>query len=228
MKKLKLAFVSILAAFAMLFCVGAAPVTASAETATETPPTTNETQTDEEVIKEDNTVENKPEITLDDILEFAGVMAEEAGLGNKWDKAVENLKMAATTQQVTLSTVASFGLCGLILIYILYKKHADKKFRAQVGELVKNYNTQLAKLNELVDGTNENNKTEAEIKQEEKELKAQMQKTNDALYCLIGGFMHFVDGVAMKDGKKAEVRRDCNKALQKIDGEVIANENNKK
>lgn len=228
MKKLKLAFVSILAAFAMLFCVGAAPVTASAETAPEIAPITNETQTGEEAPETNENGKIKPDLTIEEILEFAGTIAEEAGIGDKWQKALENLKTAATTKQVTLSTLASVGVCVCMIIYIFYKKHADKKFRSQVAELVTLYNSQLGKLNELVDGTNANSKTEEEIKQEEAELKAQMQKTTDALYCLIGGFMHFVDGVAMKEGKKAEVRRDCNKALQKIDGEVIANENNKK
>ena len=227
MKKLKLAFVSILAAFAMLFCVGAAPVTASAETTPETAPITNETQTGEEVPETNENGEIKPDLTLDEILEFAGTIAEEAGIGDKWQKAVENLKTAATTKQVTLSTIASVGVCVCMIIYILYKKHADKKFRAQVAELVKLYNSQLGKLNELVDGTNANSKTEEAIKQEETELKTQMQKTTEALACLIGGFMHFVDGVAMKDGKKAEVQRDCNKAMQKIDGEVKAQEDNK-
>ena len=226
MKKLKIAFVSILAAFVMLFCLGVEPITARAENIPEISSATNETQTDE-TPEADESGEIEPEITLDDILEFAGTIAEEAGIGDKWDKAVENLKTAATTKQVTLSTLASLGVCVCMIIYVVYQKHADKKFRAQVAELVTQYRSQLEKLNELVDGTNENSKTEAEIKQEETELKAQLQKTTEALACLIGGFMHFVDGVAMKDGKKAEVQHDCNKALRKIDGEVIVHENNK-
>lgn len=234
MKRLKTMCVAALASMFLCLGFGFAPLAASAETVeTSTAEIVSSeeidsTETSEESVIESEDNEELKSVTLDDILELAGSLAEEAGVGTEWEKAVENLKTAATTKQVTLSTIASAALFVAVVVYILYKKVTDKKFRQLVAELVSQYKEQVGKLNELVDGTNTNSKTEEEIKQEEAELKAQMAKTTEALACLIGGFMHFTEGVALKDGKKAEVHRDCMNALKKIDGEVQADENNQK
>ena len=237
MKKMKIVLASALATIAVCLGFGFAPLAASADGMDVTTEISVESVVAEESVEDIETneesaviedAENDKDVTLDEILEFAGTLADEAGIGDKWDKAVENLKTAATTKQVTLSTIASAALFVIILVYILYKKVTDKKFRQQVAELVTQYTAQVKKMNELVDGTNTNSKTEEEIKKEEVELKAQMIKTTEALAYLIGGFMHFAEGVALKDSKKAEVQRDCINALKKIDGEVSADEDNKK
>ena len=101
-----------------------------------------------------------------------------------------------------------------------------KKSLANLSSIGNQAGTQLKKLNELVDATNENSKTEEEIRKETAELKAEMKKTAEALTEFINGFMHFADGVQLKEGRKDEVRRDCTNALKKIDGEVVSNENN--
>ena len=186
-----------------------------------------------EEVEETESVENSAVLgteanTFETFLAWTEKEAERYGYGNEYKDALEAIKTAATTKQVTISTLASVGLAAAIVCYIIYKKITDKKFRQQVASLLLSYKQQVEKLNELVEGTNENTKTEQEIKQEEAELKAQMQKTTEALACLIGGFMHFADGVAMKDTKKAEVQRDCINALRKIDGEVVVDESNKK
>lgn len=239
MKKLKITILSALAFVAVSFGFAFAPVTAladepetSAIESVETPETSAETgensvdsATDEEVVDSTESGENSAILesdtnTFENFLAWTEKEADRYGYGDEYKDALDAIKTAATTKQVTLSTIASIALFCAIIVYILYKKVTDKKFRQQVASLLLNYQQQVQKLNELVEGTNENTKTEQEIKQEEAELKAEMKKTTDALAYLIGGFMHFAEGVALKDGKKAEVQRDCINALKKIDGEV--------
>ena len=162
--------------------------------------------------------------TFENFLAWTEQEAERYGYGDEYTAALEAIKTAATTKQVTLSTVASFALVAVFIAYLIYKKITDKKFRDSVAALVKTSLEQFDKLNELVDGTNANGKTEEEIKAEEQALKEELKKTNKALSNLISGFLHFTDGVAMKAGKKAEVQRDCMNALHEVDG-VNANEN---
>lgn len=246
MKKLKITILSALAFVAVSFGVAFAPMTTFAdepatsavesvetsETSAETPENSVDGTTDEEVVDSAETDENSAILesetnTFENFLAWTEKEAERYGHGEIYKDALESIKTAATTRQVTLSTLSNLAIVVCLIAYILYKKITDKKFRQQVASLILSYQQQVQKLNELVEGTNENTKTEQEIKQEEAELKSEMKKTTEALACLIGGFMHFAEGVALKDTKKAEVQRDCINALKRIDGEVF-NESDKK
>lgn len=239
MKKLKITILSALAFVAVSFGVAFAPMTAFAdepatsavesvetsETSAETGENSADSTTCEEVVDSAETGENSAVLesetnTFETFLAWTEKEAERYGYGNEYKDALDAIKTAATTKQVTLSTIASIALAVCIVGYIIYKKITDKKFRQQVAILILSYQELVQKLNELVAGTNENTKTEQEIKQEEAELKSEMKKTTEALACLIGGFMHFAEGIALKDTKKAEVQRDCINGLKKIDGEV--------
>ena len=113
------------------------------------------------------------------------------------------------------------------IAYTIYNKIKDKKFKNDIAELSTGLNKQLEKLNELVNGTNTNTKTGGEIKEEEKALKEETTKIKNALESLINGFMHFTSAIRMSNVNKEEVRRDCIKALNCIDGEVKSNEDHK-
>lgn len=229
-KKLTLVFVSALIAFGFT-----SPVMVSAEEMTETPVIEQETQVGEEVIEESEIVENtgenndileSKENTFENFLAWEEKEAERYGYGDEYKNALELIKTAATTKQVTISTIVT-GLLWLLGVgYIVYKKVTDKKNRAKIGELGSQVSAQLKKLDELVDATNANSKSEEIIKKETEELKKEMNATVLALQGFVNGFMHFAEGVKMKDNKKDEVLRDCNNALHLID-EVQANENNK-
>lgn len=164
--------------------------------------------------------------TFENFLAWSEKEADRYGYGDEYRLAFEDIKNAATTKQVTISTVINAVLLLAGIVYIVYKKVMDKKNLAKLGEIVNQSVTQAQKLNELVDATNNNSKTEEEIKKETEELKADMRKTQEAISGLINGFMHFAESVKFKETKKDEVRRDCTNALKKIDGEVVSNENN--
>lgn len=212
--------------------------TPSAETSTEAPntpddsaqtPTTDDSATTEETPETDKSEENTEDLghTFDDFLAWAEQEANRYGYGDEYASALEAIKTAATQEQVTISTIGSFLLMAAIIAYTIYKKVTDKKFKDDVSDLSKSLNAQFEKLKELVDGTNNNTKTEEEIKAEEQALKEETAKVKNALENLINGFMHFSSHVGMKDEYKAEVQRDCAKALKSIDGEVNADEDNK-
>ena len=192
-------------------------------------PTINDSSTSEEtpeVSDEDKNTEDL-EHTFENFLIWAEQEANRYGYGDEYASALKAIKVAATQEQVTLSTVGSFLLMAATIAYTIYKKVTDKKFKTEVANLSQSLSDQLSKLNELVDGTNNNTKTEEEIKAEEQALKEETIKVKTALENLINGFMHFSSHVNMKDEYKTEVQRDCTKALKSIDGEVKANENHK-
>lgn len=164
--------------------------------------------------------------TFENFLAWAEKEADRYGYGDEYRLAFEDIKNAATTKQVTLSTLASAGMMLIFIGYMVYKKVTDKKALVELKRLLAQASTQANKLNELVDATNDNSKTEEEIKKETAELKAEMKATQEAISGFISGFMHFAESVKLKETKKDEVRRDCTNALRKIDGEVVCNENN--
>lgn len=228
MKKLKLKIMTAFATLAIAFGWALSPLAVMAEE-------TSENTSVEEVIEEEetgeNTAENEPILesetnTFENFLAWAEKEADRYGYGDEYRLAFEDIKNAATTKQVTISTAVNAVLLLAGIAYIVYKKITDKKNLAKLGEIVKQSGTQAKKLNELVDATNNNSKTEEEIKKETAELKAEIKKTEEAISGLISGFMHFAESVKLKETKKDEVRRDCTNALRKIDGEVVSNENN--
>ncbi len=183
----------------------------------------------EESVEEGKESENNEDLghTFEDFLAWVEQEADRYGYGDEYAAALETIRTAASEGQVTLSTISSFLLMAAIIAYTIYKKVTDKKFKDDVSALSSALSSQFNKLNELVDGTNSNTKTEEEIRAEEQALKDETKKVKDALENLINGFMHFTSHVSMKDEHKAEVQRDCSKALKSIDGEVKTDENHK-
>ena len=185
----------------------------------------------DESVEEDKESENNEDLghTFEDFLAWVEQEADRYGYGDEYAAALETIRTAASEGQVTLSTISSFLLMAAIIAYTIYKKVTDKKFKDDVTALSSALSSQFNKLNELVDGTNSNTKTEEEIRAEEQALKDETKKVKDALENLINGFMHFTSHVSMKDDHKAEVQRDCSKALKSIDGdgEVKTDENHK-
>ena len=259
MKRFTLKTMAAAVAFALTFGLSFYPITANAEEVTSGVPdnsvqssTTNEIENNEEVIGEEteseisgengvdtetNTatgetekVDEEVSHSFEDFIAWAEREAERYGYGDDFASALETIKTAASQKQVTLSTVGSFLLMLAVLANTLYKKVTDKKFKDEVSNISDALYGQLEKLQELVDGTNSNTKTEEEIKAEEQALKDEMTKTKLALENLINGFMHFSSHVGMSNVNKEEVQRDCVKALQCIDGnsEVKSNEDNEK
>lgn len=181
--------------------VGVAPIVSFAETTTvETTETTTETATETD---ESGTVEDLPtageetaetgEITLDDILEFAGGLAEEAGVGDEWAKAVENLKNAASEKKVDIMTGVSIGQLCLLAAYVIgklcyagWKKHKDTT-AADVKEMKKTTGKHTKAVNDLIGQAETVASNVAEASERERKLADAGLEQNAALRCLFRG-----------------------------------------
>jgi hypothetical protein len=232
MKNLKIKLATVLAAIVLSFGWVLSPVAVSAE---ETTLETSESVSVEEIIEEEKTSEKTAENsevlegetnTFENFLAWTEKEADRYGYGDEYRLAFEDIKNAATTKQVTLSTLASAGMLLFFIGYMVYKKVTDKKALSEIKSIAAQVIAQGKKINELVDAINNNSKTEETIKKETDEVKVEIKKTEEAISGLISGFMHFAESVKLKETKKDEVRRDCTNALKKIDGGVVSNENN--
>ena len=180
---------------------GISPMVSFAETTTET---TTETSTetapetdDEEVVEDLPTAEEetaeKGEITLDDILEFAGGLADEAGVGDEWDKVVENLKNAASEKKVDIMTGVSIGQLCLLAAYVIgklihaaWKKHKDTT-AADVKEMKKTTGKHTKAVNDLIGQAETVASNVAEASERERKLADAGLEQNAALRCLFRG-----------------------------------------
>lgn len=242
MNRIKAKIVMALASLAFIFGFTFSPIVVLAEDQTteqtsEIIAETSDSVTADEIPTEEENAENAQENstilesgtnTFENFLAWTATEAEKYGYGDEYRLAFDDIKNAATTKQVTISTLSSLGSILGIVAYIIYKKIADKKQLIKLNELANNFKSQLKKTNELVDATNATAKEEKEVKKLTAELIAETEKTKQALECFVNGFMHFANAVKLETAKKEEIQRDCINALKKIDGEVIADENNQK
>ena len=212
MKKLKLMIVSALAAVAVSFGFAFAPVTVFAEEGAEMPKISIESVTSEEVIEETENVENsaidKPtesvkeetKITLDDILEFAGALAENEGYGDEWEKALYYIETAASEKKVELmiffvAAVFVFLLVDRTVKVIRWykKRKADTtatdiaKIKSGITDVEKINNQQTNAINGLIDEEEKLVEKLAQVSVLEKVMSEALEKQNIAIRCLIRG-----------------------------------------
>ena len=243
-KKIMLAFAAVAVSFGFAF----APVVAVAENAdrtagtevsqeleTETPDTDTETlapnkdtATEETPNTEDDgtgAIVKNP--TFEEFLAAVQKEAEKYGLGEEYAKAIDNLKTAASTKQVTISTVCSAAVALGVLVYIIYSKVKDRTLKKEVHELFKLSKGQNDGTNALIDEANAVEKAVKETDEKTAEAKKELDNVQTAISCLISAFLAFSDGHKYNEAKKSEVERNCVKALKMIDG-GDKNENNAK
>ena len=192
---------------------------------TENPVETPLPSATEETPEENETPKNP---TFEDFLAAVQKEAERYGYGDEYAKAIENLKTAATTKQVTLSTILSAAVALGVLTYIVYSKVKDKTLKKEVHELYKLLQGQNDGTNALIDGANETEKTVRETNETTSEAKKELDDVQTAISCFISAFLAFSDGHKYNDAKKSEVERNCAKALKVIDKGSVTNENNAK
>jgi lipopolysaccharide biosynthesis regulator YciM len=197
--------------------VGGYPVMANAESieyiSVETTAEIGE-ETDESVSVDNSNEENKNtaenvEITLDNILDFAGELADKSGVGDDWDKAVENLKNAADAKKVDIMTGVSVAQIVLLASYIIgklihagWKKHKDTT-ADDVKEMKKTTGKQTKAVNELIGHTETVANNVAEASERERKLADAGLEQNAALRCLFRG-------VQLKQDIKEEALRHLN------------------
>ena len=217
------------------FGIGA-PLIASAEEIPETPPAieeipetpeisagngeiSNGTQTDEEIPEEDDKTEITVEdTTFEDFLAWAGEQAKEYGYGNDFKSAMESLKTAATTKQVTISTIASAALAVIIIVITISNKIKEGKFKQTIIELSQKLDNQVDGTNALINGTNENGKNGETTKAGVEKANAEIASLKKTLSLFINAFMRFTDGVKMQTAKKDEVQTNLLNALKEVEG----------
>ena len=215
MSKIKKLFISAFAVVALGLGVAFNPVTAFAEDSAVIPEISAEIETSEEVIEDSESVENSEnvevenqpampsedkEITLDDLLDFVGSLAEEDGLGNEWDKAVENLKNAASEKKVDIMTILSACNIGLLSIYILVKlikgkiakkndttKEDISEIKTASGQQTKAVNGLIEEEEKVVKAVTDNTASVEDNTKREKALAQGIEKQNVAIRCLIRG-----------------------------------------
>ncbi len=223
MKKFKLKLMAILATLGLAFGVGFTPLTARAETTTETP------ETDVELLEESENGSTTGDTTFDDFLAWAEKEADKYGYGDDFRGAIETIKEAASEKQVTISTIASFCLALGVIALLVYIKIKDKKFKKTVTDLCKKLDEklddQIKGTNALIDGENEIIRDETANAKTLQETQKEVCAIKKAFSSFVSAFLRFTDGVKLGDNKKAEVQTNCINALKEI-GEVHANENN--
>lgn len=221
--KIKQIIASAFAVAALGLGIGLNPVTAYAEESAEIPVISSEIETSEEVIEETESVENSSnteadkEITLEDLLDFVGELAEEEGLGDKWEEAVENMKNAASEKKVDIMVICSACNIGLLALYILVKLCKGKiskkndTTKSDLADIKTASNLQNKAVNDLID---EEEKIAEELKANTKKedciVKA-VRRQNVALRCLIRG-------TQIKQDLKDEALRALNKSEDDLDG----------
>lgn len=201
-----------------------------AETVENNDDTVTEDVTEEEnaapVPEENETEDVKEDHSFEEFLAWTEKEAERYGYGEQYKQALEAIKTAATEKQITISTLCSLGLAAAVLCYIIYKKITDAKYKKAVAKLSAILDTQQEKINELVKGTNDNSNLEGRNGAEIELTKKDVRRVKRSLAYSTEAFMHFVEGVDMKDTKKENVLRKCSAALKEIDGEVKEDEDN--
>lgn len=222
LKKFKLKLMAILATLGLAFGVAFTPITASAETTTETPETSAE-------LPEETDGTSTGDTTFEDFLTWAEKEADKYGYGDDFRGAIETIKAAASEKQVTISTIASLCLVVGVIALLIYIKIKDKKFKKTVTDLCKKLDEklddQIKGTNALIDGENEIIHDETANAKTLQETQKEVCAIKKAFSSFVSAFLRFTDGVKLGDNKKAEVQTNCINALKEI-GEVHANENN--
>lgn len=222
--KFKAKIAAMLASVMVIFGVGAGTISASAEVVDETPivstetgtengAETEETPTDDTTGATTETDENKAEITLDlsnlsyeDFLSVVELLAQETGNADLWAQTIDSVKKAVDEKQLTLSTVSTFVLAGLLLIkivsdWILKKK--EKQHLAQASTDSDNIKAIAKASNDMMDEEEKIATNVADTLTREKKLASAGIEQNAALRCL-------VRGVQLHDTAREEALRHLN------------------
>lgn len=186
-----------------------------AENEEKTDDTLTDNETPVQTEKEEISVEDT---TFEDFLAWAGEQAKNYGYEYDFADAMDAIKTAATTKQVTLSTLATVGLAVLVLVIVISNKVKEGKFKQAIIELSQKLDNQVDGTNALITGTNAGNKTGETTKEEVEKANAEIASLKKTLSLFINAFMRFTDGVKLQGSKKEEVQTNLLNALKEVEG----------
>lgn len=214
--KLKKLLIVCLCACTFALCGMFAPLSASAESVE----TSVETSVEE-------SVEEKEELTDEEkmqaILEFVGEIAEEAGVGDKWQETIAQLKNAVDEKKIDVMTVINLLTLLCLASYGVYKVAKDrikakieKNMPANVETIKANVGAQTNAVNGLID--------------EQNKVNVNVEKTNNALLTIASAaklqnqaLREFIAGTQLTTETKESARRalrESDEAYDKIKGGV--------
>lgn len=233
MKRIKNTLIAAVVAVCFSFGFAVSPVTGYAEEVVEVPPVVEEVipETPETEIPPAGELppveeETKPS-TFDEFLQWTEMEAEKYGHGESFKDALKAIKTAATTKQVTISTVCSIILAIAILVFIVRSKIKDKSYKKAIIDCAGRLDSLINGANAIVDETNAQIKVETKTQAKVEHLEKQVLTFNHGMKDFLTAFLRFTDGVKIGDNKKNEVQTYCISAIKSFD-EVTANEVDKK
>lgn len=217
--KLKKLLLVCLCACTFALCGLFAPLSASAETE----PSSVETSTETSIDETESTKELTNEEKMQAILEFVGEIAEEAGVGDKWQETIAQLKTAVDEKKIDIMTVinlltllclASYGVYKVVRNRI--KAKLEKNMPANVEAIKTDVGAQTNAVNGLID--------------EQNKVNSNIEKNNDALLTIAHAaklqnqaLREFIAGTQLTTETKESARRalrESDEAYDKIKGGV--------
>lgn len=143
---------------------------------------------------DDSEVEEETKLDFDDILEFAGTLAEKEGWGDEWEKALYHIQTAASEKKVDTMIVLIALVLAFLTIYAIVKLVKHKLSNAKIRKIVEsltgvedNGNAQTKAINGLIDEAEKVEGVATDSVRREKALANALGKQNVAIRCLIRG-----------------------------------------
>ena len=219
MKGIKTMIVSALAA--VVLGLSFSPITASADESVPGESVSVEIvdKLPEEQPKEETNkiTEEKVYSTFEEFLAWMEMEAEVYGHEGNFKNALKAIKTAATTKQVTISTLCSIGVVVMVIAFSIRAKIKDKALKQGIADCANQLNSLINGANSLVDETNAQIKVEKATQQEVQKLETQVQALQKGLQSFTTAFLRFSDGVKLGDNKKNEVQTNCIAAITAFD-----------
>ena len=157
---------------------------------------------------------------MEEILAAIEKEAELYGYGDEFSTAIQNLKTAATTKQVTVATLVSLALALIVIAVLIGRKKKDKTLAEDIKKIKEYLEGQVSGLNNLVDETNTNTRNSSKTKVE-------VQHVEKAIGHIASALGIFFQHIKQPDEWKEQEARELAKAQKEIDTmEGNSNENN--
>jgi hypothetical protein len=213
--KLKRTLLVLLCACTFAFCGMFAPYTVSADNVNSTEMSVEDSVT--ESVEHDSTEETQPtdEEKMQAILELVGDIADEAGVGDKWEETLSQIKNAVDEKKIDLMTALYILQLAIFAVYAIYKvvkgrikAKLEKDMPKNVQEIKTGVGAQTTAVNGLID--------------EQNKVNANVEKTNCSLQTLaVAGELQnqalrmFISGTQLT----TETKESAYRALRKSDKE---------
>ena len=192
--KLKRTLLVLLCACTFAICGMFAPLTASADNSAAPSVESSETIEDSAFEEEVETTEPTDEEKMQAILDLVGDIANEAGVGDKWEETLSQIQNAVDEKKIDLMTVLYILQLSVFTVYAVYKvvkgrikAKLEKDMPASVQGIKTDVIAQTNAVNGLIDEQNKVNKSIEQTNIAIQTLAVAGELQNQALRYFIGG-----------------------------------------